>query len=419
MHRALTDNGVAGVWTDMNEPADFVDQTGKTQMDVISYDEGENSTHAKNRNVFALLMARATREGLERLHPDKRPYVITRAAYAGIQRYSTMWAGDNVSTWDALALSIPMFQTLGLGGQPFVGADVGGFIGRSDGELLARWYQVGFLTPFLRNHKEKTGYDHEPWRFGKYYEDIIRKYLKLRYRMLPFIYTALEEAHRTGVPLFRPLLLNYQADENVLDLDDQFMIGSDLLVAPILKPGLSARRVYLPEGTWVDYWTGRRHQGKNVIDVAAPLDTVPLFVRAGAIIPMGPEMNWVGEKPVDPITIDIYPDGNGEAASALYEDDGASPDYKRGVFRRTPVKVAGSGGGFQVNLGAPEGTYNPGPRNLVFVIRSAMTPRQVTVDGKALAVSAAARKQSGWYRTSDGIAVQIADDGRAHQIQVR
>jgi alpha-glucosidase len=168
LHRAYTDNGIAGIWNDMNEPADFVDQTGKNQLDVVSYDEGEKTTHAKNRNTFALLMSRATYEGLERLRPERRPYVITRAAYAGIQRYSTMWTGDTNSTWEALALNIPMFTTLGLSGEPFVGSDVGGFIGRADGELLVRSYQIGFLAPFFRNHHAIDGYDQEPWRFGRY-----------------------------------------------------------------------------------------------------------------------------------------------------------------------------------------------------------------------------------------------------------
>src|SRR5262245_62736684 len=146
----------------MNEPADFVDQTGKNQRDVVSYDEGENTTHAKNRNVFALLMARATYEGLERLKPDRRPYVITRAAYAGIQRYSTMWTGDTNSTWESLALNIPMFTTLGLSGEPFVGSDVGGFIGRRNGELLVGSYQSSFLAPFSRHHDTIDGSHQEP-----------------------------------------------------------------------------------------------------------------------------------------------------------------------------------------------------------------------------------------------------------------
>src|SRR5712691_7820091 len=385
LHRAFTDNGVAGIWDDMNEPSDFVDQTGKAQMDVVSFDEGEYSTHAKNRNVFALLMARATREGLERLQPDRRPYIITRAGYAGYQRYTTMWTGDNTSTWEAMALSIPMFETLGLSGVPFIGTDVGGFIGRSDGELLTRWYQIGFLTPMCRNHMQIDSYDHEPWRFGKYYEDIIRKYLKLRYRLLPFLYTTLEEAHRTGVPMFRPLVLNYQDDANTYNLDDEFMIGNDLLVAPVLRPDVVERLVYLPKGIWYDYWTNKKYEGGTMIRAAAPLELVPLFVRGGAIIPLGPEMNYVGEKPIDPVTFGIYPDDDGSASTTFYEDDGISPAYEQEVFRRTSIDAAAVVRGYVVTVGAPVGRYGPGTRKFSFAVISAREPRGVVTildDGK-------------------------------------
>jgi alpha-glucosidase len=363
LHRAYLDHGVAGIWNDMNEPSDFLDQTGKTQMDVVTYDGGTNSPYAGNRNVFALNEARATYEGLERLRPNDRPYIITRAGYAGIQRYSTMWTGDNTTTWDAMALSIPMFQTLGLSGEPFVGADAGGFIGRTDAELLTRWYQIAFLTPFCRNHAQRDAYDHEPWRFGAYYEDIIRKYLKLRYRFLPFLYTALEEAHRTGVPIFQPLLLNYQDDANTLAIDDEFMVGGDLLVAPILNPGSTGRLVYLPKGTWFDYWTGRQIAGGRMIHAEAPLETVPFYVRGGAIIPMGPEMNYVGERATDPLTFEIYPDAQGNARTSLYEDDGVSPAYRNGVERRTNVTYHAS----QIDVSAT-GSYQPGPRKMHFVV---------------------------------------------------
>ena len=369
LHRVYTDNGIAGIWTDMNEPSDFVDQTGKNQLDVVSYDEGEKSTHAKNRNTFALLMARATYEGLGRLRPDQRPYVITRAAYAGIQRYATMWTGDTNSTWEALALNVPMFTSLGLSGEPFVGSDVGGFIGRGNGELLVRSYQVSFLAPFCRNHKVIDGYDQEPWRFGKYYEDIIRKYLKLRYELLPFLYTTLEEAHRTGVPLFRPLMLNYQDDANTYNLDDQFMIGEDLLVAPIVKPDVTRRLVYLPAGTWYDYWTNKKYTGGTMISVEAPLETVPLFVRAGAMIPTTVPRNYVGEKFGDPITVNVYPDDRGLASGNLYEDDGNSPAYKRGQFRRTRMSTRREGSGFVVTFDGTEGEYSPGPRALNLILR--------------------------------------------------
>src|ERR1043166_3680890 len=367
LHRAYTDNGIAGIWNDMNEPADFVDQTGKNQLDVVSYDEGQKTTHAKNRNVFALLMARATYEGLARLQPDRRPFVVTRAAYAGIQRYSTMWTGDTNSTWDALALNVPMFTSLGLSGEPFVGSDVGGFIGRANGEFLVRSYQIGFLAPFFRNHHAIDGYDQEPWRFGKYYEDIIRKYLKLRYQLLPFLYTTLEEAHRTGVPLFRPLMLNYQDDPNTYNLDDEFMIGGDLLVAPIVKANVTSRLVYLPKGVWYDYWTNKKYAGGTIIRAKAPLEPVPMFVRGGAIIPLGPEMRYTGEKPFDPITFAIYPDEKGSASVTLYEDDGLTPSYQQGVFRFTNISVKRGGVGYMVSVSPPEGSYNPGARRFTFI----------------------------------------------------
>jgi alpha-glucosidase len=380
LHRAYTDNGIAGIWNDMNEPADFIDQTGKNQRDVVSYDEGANSTHAKNRNVFALLMARATYEGLARLQPDRRPFVITRAGYAGIQRYSTMWTGDTNSTWDSLALNVPMFTTLGLSGEPFVGSDVGGFIGRANGEFLVRSYQIGFLAPFFRNHHAIDGYDQEPWRFGKYYEDIIRKYLKLRYQMLPFLYSTLEEAHRTGVPVFRPLVLNYQDDASTYNLDDEFMIGDDLLVAPIVKPDVTSRLVYLPKGIWYDFWTNQKYEGGTMVRVDAPLETVPMFVRGGAIIPFGPEMKYVGEKPFDPITFSIYPDENGSAAGTLYEDDGTSPAYKQGVFRRTRISVTRRAGRYVADVGVPEGNYSPPERKLRFIVKPTPAVRVTVVD---------------------------------------
>ncbi|MFA6435398.1 MAG: glycoside hydrolase family 31 protein [Elusimicrobiales bacterium] len=415
LHKAYLAHGVDGIWNDMNEPADFFDQTGRTQADVVSNDQGEMSLHAKNRNVFALLMARASYQGLEKLAPDRRPYLITRAGYAGIQRYSTMWTGDAPSTWDALALSVPMLQTLGLSGESFVGSDTGGFMGDSNGELLTRWYQVSFLTPFCRNHHDISGYDQEPWRFGGYYEDIIRKYLKLRYRLMPFLYNRLEEAHRTGVPPFRPLLLNYQEDQNTLTLDDQFMIGEDLLAAPILAAGRTSRAVYLPDGLWYDYWTGKQYNGGRTITVDAPLETVPLFVRGGAVIPMWPEMNYIGEKPADPVTFAIRPDKNGSASTVLYEDDGGSPDYKNGMFRRTAVNAYRSGNTMRIELLKPEGPYLPASRSFVFTA-SAQGVREVLKDGKPLNRGTG---KEGWNISGGVLSLKIIDDGKAHSMSVR
>jgi alpha-glucosidase len=406
-----TDAGVAGIWTDMNEPADFADRTGEKSQDVVSYDEGDYSTHAKNRNVFALLMTRATYEGLSRLRPDARPFVITRSGYAGIQRYSTMWTGDAQSTWESLAISIPMFQGLGLSGEPFVGGDIGGFVGNANGELLTRWYQVGIFTPFCRNHKEKESYDQEPWRFGAYYEDIIRKFLKLRYRMLPYLYTALEEAHRTGLPLFRPLLLNFQQDRNVLNLDDEFMVGSDLLVAPVLHPAQTSRMVYLPRGRWFDFWTGKAIVGGTTIRVDAPLETEPIFVRGGALLPMAPEMNYVGEKPVNVLTLDLYPDNDGAAAGEWYEDDGTSLAYQRGTLRRTSLRMRRTGESQRIELHAAEGSYQPSARRLEIRL-PAGAAAGVSLDGAPLARTA-------WSWAGDRLVVSVQDDGKAHTIVIQ
>jgi alpha-glucosidase len=204
--------------------------------------------------------------------------------------------------------------------------------------------------------------------------------------------------------MFRPLLLNYQEDENTLGIDDEFMIGSDLLAAPILKPNLTARLVYLPPGVWFDYWTGARHEGSRMIRVEAPLETAPLFVRGGAILPLGPEMNYVGEKPSNPLQFEIYPDARGEATASLYEDDGLTEAYRNGSFRRTSLSYRHTAAGDQIDVGAAQGSYRPAPRDFVFAVRSASTARRVLIDGK---------------RQLSSTTVRLADDGQAHRIELR
>jgi alpha-glucosidase len=312
-----------------------------------------------------------------------------------------------------------MFESLGLSGQPFIGSDVGGFSGRTNAELLTRWYEVGFLTPLFRNHSELSSYDHEPWRFGKYYEDIIRRYIKLRYRILPYLYTTLEEAHRTGVPIFRPLLLNFQSDPNTLTIDDEFMVGDGLLAAPVTKADATSRLVYLPKGTWFDYWTGERYSGEQTIRASAPLETIPLFVLGGAILPMGPEMNWVGEKESTPITFQIYPDENGGASASIYQDDGVTPAYLQGLFRRTKVSYRETGSADEIDVSVVEGEYRPSEtREYIFSFLRAVPLRAVSLDGKPLQAVAASGKGSGWFVADGSVMIRIADDGHDHSIRV-
>lgn len=431
LHRAYTDNGVSGIWNDMNEPTDFVDPDGQKKNDVLSYDEGQQTSQAKNRNVYGMLMDRATYEGLLGLRPNQRPFVLSRSGYAGVQRYAAVWTGDNESTWGALKLSLPMFETLGLSGEPFVGADIGGFIdqgptpfdsietfGRLDGELLVRWYQVGFLTPLCRNHKVNWGTDQEPWRFGPYYEDIIRKYLKLRYRLMPFLYTTMEEAHRLGTPAFRPLLLNFQTDRNTLTLEDEFMIGDVLLAAPVLSPHTTSRSVYLPAGTWFDFWTGKAHDGGKAIQAQAPLETVPLFVRGGSVLPMGPEMKYLLERPFDPLTFDVYLDENGQAAGSYYEDDGLSLDYEKGMYRRTFVHAEREGAKVVLRIDPAEGKQSVKERQVVVRIRPLAGVQSVVVDGHVQPRVQKGQPGPGWNDEAGGVVVQLNDQGQRHNLEI-
>lgn len=407
-HASLTARGVAGIWTDMNEPADFLDPTGRRHEHIVFDDLGRQSAYAGHRNLFALHMARATFEGLARHRPAERPFVITRAGYAGIQRYAVKWTGDNNATFASVALNIPMFASLGLSGQPFVGADVPGFIGRGSGELLARAYQVAAFAPFFRNHTAIDQYDKEPWRFGAHYEAIVRKYIQLRYRLLPYLYTTIEEAHRTGVPLWRPPILNFQADENTANLDDQFMIGDALLVAPVLREGERGREVYLPTGAlWHDFWTGAPHRGGDMLRIDAPLDHLPIFVRAGSIVPSTVAMNHTGEKPWDPLRFDVWPDAGGEARGELYEDDGRTTAHRDGAFRRTQLSFTAN----RLTL-APEGAFAPPAREFEVAFRG-VTAREVRLDGDALPAAQ-------WRQTADGVLlVRFADPGRACTVELR
>ncbi|MBK9991619.1 MAG: glycoside hydrolase family 31 protein [Verrucomicrobia bacterium] len=420
LHAEFLDQGVAGFWNDMNEPSDFVDKSGASQADVVFEDGGRTTSYLENRNLFALLMCRATFEGLSRLRPDTRTFVITRAGYAGIQRYAVTWTGDNNATWESLALSLPMFQSMGLSGQAFVGADIPGFIGRADGELLARSYQVACFAPFFRNHAAVDVYDHEPWRFGPQYEVIVRKYIKLRYQLLPYLYTCIEEAHRTGLPLFRPLLLNFQSDPAVANLDDQFMFGDALMAAPILRPGERAREVYLPEGVWYDFWTGEQLATTNGLHrFEAPLDHLPLFVRGGNIVPSTKSMNHVHEKPWSPVRFDIYPDASGYAAGSLYEDDGLTMRYQQGAFRRTSVHFSADTRLLRLTIDAPIGSYQPSPRNLELVLHGTRTVTRVQLDGQTLQIITSSVSTVGWFRDASGLlTLRLPDDGRAHTFEL-
>lgn len=327
--------GVAGIWNDMNEPA-----TGQIPPERMRFNHGRES-HERFHNQYALLMAMGTAEGLRAAQPDRRPFVLSRAGSAGIQRYAANWMGDNMARWDHLWLSIPMGSGLGISGQAFVGADVGGFAEDATPELLARWMQHGALTPFFRNHAMAGTMEQYAWSFGRTIEDICRDAIRLRYRLLPYLYSCFLRAAESGAPVQRPLVFDHQEDVSVRNIDDQYLLGPDLLVAPVVEPGARSRAVYLPAGGWYDWHTGEYLDGGRWVMVDAPLERIPLYARAGAVVPMLADAppSTAGLTPRE-IELHVFvPRVGGTWHSLLQEDDGETLALATGARVRTTLTV--------------------------------------------------------------------------------
>ena len=345
-HRELFSAGVAGIWNDMNEPADFTgDMHDRPQFtppsDTWVDNDGRPQSLDRFHNLYGLAMCMATREAFETQRPGERAFVLTRAGYAGIQRYAAVWTGDNHSWWEHLAASIPMLLNLGLSGVPFVGADAGGFQDNASGELYARWMQCAALMPFFRAHSVIGSANHEPWSFGARAEAVARAAVELRYSLIPYLYALFTEAARTGLPVMRPLVLHFGSDPRVRNLNDQFMLGPSLMAAPVVQPGVECRSVYLPEGGWCDFHTGEHYQGPMDIAVPAPLERIPLFVRTPAIIPRCTVAQSLDASAVSgSLSLDLYPGpANSVVQFRLQEDDGISTDYRNGTYDLTELTL--------------------------------------------------------------------------------
>ncbi len=332
-------NGLAGIWNDMNEPA-----TKDSDISDMRFDfDGADYDHDRFHNEYANLMAIATKQGLEKTFPGKRTFILSRGGSTGIQRIAANWLGDNFSRWEHLWQSIPMSAGLSISGQVFVGADVGGFAAESNPELLARWIQYAALTPFCRNHNADKR-NQEPWEMGPQTLKIYRAAVKLRYKLLPYIYSAFVRSSQTGCPIMAPMAYYWQNDPTSYEADDQYMFGKDLLVAPVFRKNQRRRKVFLPEGYWYDFWTKKLFKGGRVVDIVAPSDRIPVFVRAGALIPM---LAWETETTMGlkPTMIELHlfmPVENGSWSSYLREDDGETTDYRKGKYLDTEFKVTRS-----------------------------------------------------------------------------
>ncbi len=332
-HKTLTDIGVAGIWNDMNEPAienrPFGDDGHKIwfPLDALQGPPEDRATHLEVHNLYGHKMAKSCYQGLRQHRPNQRSFVLTRSGFAGIQRWSSVWMGDNQSLWEHLEMSLPMLCNMGLSGVAFVGCDIGGFAGNATAELFARWMQVGMLYPLMRAHSALNTARHEPWVFGDRVERICRDYIELRYQLLPYLYSLFWESATTGAPILRPLLYHFPNEPQTYQIQDQVMLGPSLMAAPVYRPGVQCRAVYLPSGVWYNWWTGEQHQGPGYILADAPLERMPMFVPAGAIIPMGPVMQYTDERPLDALTVRVWPVTGLETLHktfVLYEDDGQS-----------------------------------------------------------------------------------------------
>jgi len=400
------DAGVAGIWNDMNEPAVFVEPAHTMALDARHDNEGQPTDEREIHNVYGMLNSRATFEGLARLRPGERPFVLTRATFAGGQRYAAVWPGDNVSDWAHLKATIPMFAGMGLSGFPFVGADIGGFAEAPTAELYTRWLQLGVFYPFMRTHTTFGTPDQEPWSYGSFHEALNRRAIEMRYELLPEVYNVMEEASRTGIPAFRPLLLEFPDDPATWELDDEFLFGPDLLVAPVLREDAGDRLVYLPAGEWYDYHRGWRFEGRRTHLVPVTREAIPVFVRAGAFVFRQPVVQHTGEMAGQPLRVAVFPASHSEAS--LYEDEGQGLAYRQGSFARRRFVQRRDGGRLAIEVATMEGSWRPAPRDLVFEVRGAGEPSRVAVAGEALARFDAAgleKAARGWTRSENGLVV--------------
>ncbi|WP_321827987.1 glycoside hydrolase family 31 protein [Maribacter dokdonensis] len=352
----MSDLGVHAVWNDMNEPAVMEVPSKTAPLDTRHDYDGNPCTHRKAHNVYGMQMVRATYEGVKKYVYPKRPFVITRAAFSGTQRYSSTWTGDNVATWEHLWIANVQVQRMCLSGYSFVGSDIGGFAEQPDGELFARWVQLGIFHPFCRVHSSGDHGDQEPWSFGSEITDIVRKFVELRYQLLPYLYTMFYKYTKENVPMVQSLVFFDQEDNQTHFRTDEFIFGDKILVCPIQEPNAQGRRMYVPRGEWYDFWTNEFVEGGKEKWVAAALDMIPIFVKAGSIIPKYPIQQYVGEKKIEELVLDVY-FKEGTETSEVYEDANNGYDYKKGRYSLSNYKLTGKDNSLIIQL-FKDGTFD-------------------------------------------------------------
>ena len=396
-------DGVSGFWNDMNEPAVFhVDH--KTLPDhVLHHFEGQTAGHRKAHNVYGLLMTRASWEGLKRLRPEKRPFLLTRATFSGGQRYAAVWTGDNYSDWDHLAIANVQCQRLSISGFSFCGTDIGGFAGVVEGELFVRWLQLAVFHPLMRVHSmgQHAGgdivvtdeaqladpalhvSDQEPWSFGEKWTALAKKAIELRYAMLPCLYTAMWQNSQDGTPALRHAAFADPEDPKLWDCERDFLFGDHLFVSPVVQAKLQRQLVYLPKGNWYYFWTGQPCSGEMFVNVMP--EQIPFFIREGAVLATYPVRQYTSEKPVDELTLYVYYK-NGVETSRLYEDAGEGYDYLKNEFCLHTWEAKGSDVSFSLQQ-KMEGDWLPTYEKIkIFLVGFPTYVRKCRVDNTELPI---------------------------------
>jgi len=388
----VLDDGVKGFWTDMGEPA----WSNEEDTDRL-YMKHHLGMHEEIHNVYGLTWDKIVTEQFEKRNPNQRIFQMTRAGFAGMQRYTFGWSGDAgnghdvTEGWDKLAAQIPIALSAGMGGIPFWSCDISGYCGDIEdyeamSELYVRWMQFGVFNPISRAHHEGNNAV-EPWLFGEEAEKINKQAIELKYRLFPYIYSYARETYDTGLPLMRALMLEYPDDAEAFNLDSQYLFGEELLVAPVVEEGAASKKVYLPQGTWIDFSNpNQKYEGEQWIDYPVELETIPLFVKQGSVIPTMPVMQYIGENPDYPLIFNIYPASpNKKAEFEVYEDDGETNDYKRDIFLKRNIECKTTRKDYQISYSEETSNgYVADKRNRVYKLYLEEKPSQVRLGGKKL-----------------------------------
>jgi alpha-glucosidase len=386
LYKQFVDDGIAGFWNDMNEPAIFETPTKTMPIDTVHRIESDQfaartATHAEVHNVYGMENGRATYEGLLKLRPNVRPFVMTRAMFAGGQKFAVTWTGDNSSTWDHLKLAVQQMLNLGMSGVPWSGADIPGFIGGASPELATRWFEIGAFTPIFRGHSANSSPRAEPWVDGPEHLAIRRRFIEERYRLMPYFYAVAEQTARTGDPFMRPVFYDYpDLAKGPCDTSVAFTVGRDLMVVPSPKPESTyAYDACMPGPGWFDYWSGLPVSGERKPDVpfevvkeTPTLDRLPVFVRAGAIIPRQPLTQSTSETPNGPLELHVYP--GQDCSGQLYWDDGVSI---RGASLRQTVRCTLGKDGIMLHFDKREGSFRPWWKQIAVTVHGWSGPAKV------------------------------------------